>query len=123
MVMSRPKARGLVRGSGNMNRTEAAYAKTLEGEKHLGFIIGYWFEAINFRLGAKCYYRPDFLVQMADGTLQIHEVKGFWQDDALVKIKVAAEQYPFIFVAVSKVKPKDGGGWSKRMFSPDGVVP
>ena len=37
--------------------------------------------------------------------MEMHEVKGFWQDDARVKIKVAAQMYPFRFLA-AKLKPK-----------------
>lgn len=36
--------------------------------------------------------------------MECHEVKGFWTDDAKVKIKVAAEQYPFRFIAFKKCK-------------------
>jgi hypothetical protein len=43
----------------------------------------------------------------------MHEVKGFWQDDARVKIKVAASIYPFKFIAVKKAK----GGWEREEFS------
>ena len=45
-----------------------------------------------------------------------HEVKGYWQDDAKVKIKVAAEMYPLRFVAVRKRAKKDGGGFSIEEF-------
>jgi len=33
--------------------------------------------------------------------MEMHEVKGFWQDDARVKVKVAASLYPFRFVALT----------------------
>ena len=48
--------------------------------------------------------------------MELHEVKGHWQDDARVKIKVAAEQYPFRFVAVKARAKKDGGGFSEEEF-------
>jgi len=47
----------------------------------------------------------------------MHEVKGFWQDDARVKIKVAADMYPFRFIAVKPRAKKDGGGWQTEAFS------
>jgi hypothetical protein len=66
-----------------------------------GGVVDWWFEAIKLRLADKTWYTPDFAVLMADGTLELHEVKGFWRDDARVKIKVAAEQHwLFRFVAV-----------------------
>ena len=59
---------------------------------------------------------PDFAVLPADGVLEIHEVKGFWQDDARVKIKVAASLYPFRFVAMKARAKKHGGGWEAEAF-------
>jgi hypothetical protein len=52
----------------------------------------------------------------ADGSLECHEVKGFWADDARVKIKVAAEMYPFRFIAIMKLPKRDGGGFSIEEF-------
>lgn len=53
---------------------------------------------------------------LADGSMELHEVKGHWQDDARVKIKVASSLYPFRFQAV-RVKPKrEGGGWDIEEF-------
>jgi hypothetical protein len=102
-----------------MNNTEREYSRLLESRKCAGEVHQWWFEALNLRLGAKCFYRPDFLVQLADGRLEVHEVKGHWQDDALVKIKVAADKFPFVFIAVSKRAKKRGGGWEVRRFAGD----
>jgi hypothetical protein len=53
--------------------------------------------------------------------LEFHETKGFWRDDALVKIRAAAEQYPwFRFLAFRKL-PK-GGGWQRETFGPADVA-
>lgn len=95
-----------------MNKTEAAYAAKLEGERLAGEVLWYAFEAIKLRLANNTFYTPDFAVLKADGSLEMHEVKGFWQDDARVKIKVAASLHPFRFVAVRKVK----GGWEAETF-------
>ena len=93
-----------------MNKTEARYADQLEHMKRAGVIINYRFDALNFRLAPKTYYRPDFLV-VFDHEFQIHEVKGFWKDDALVKFKVAADMYPwFRWKAVQWIK----GEWVFR---------
>ena len=63
--------------------------------------------------GMNQFYTPDFLVILADGRIELHEVKGHWEDDARVKIKVAAAQKPwFTFVAVKWVK----GGWEYERF-------
>lgn len=37
----------------------------------------------------KTFYSPDFIVPALD-CIEVHEVKGHWEDDARVKIKVAA---------------------------------
>lgn len=95
-----------------MNKTEAAYAKYLDILKQIGEVVEYWFEEINLRIADNCFYKPDFLVLLSNGHLEVHETKGFWQDDALVKIKAAAEKFPFRFIAVRLVK----GNWEIREF-------
>jgi hypothetical protein len=101
---------------GQMNGTEAAYAHHLDARQASREILRYWFEALTFRLADGCRYTPDFVVQMPDGMIEIHEVKGHWEDDALVKIKVAADLFPFRFIAVQKIAQKAGGGWAVREF-------
>jgi hypothetical protein len=96
-----------------MNRTEAAYAITLDMRMRVGEILWYEFEALKLRLADNTFYTPDFFVMLADRSLECHEVKGFWQDDARVKIKVAAEHFPFRFVAVKKSKQ----GWETEEFN------
>lgn len=86
--------------AGKMNTTEAAYAAYLEEKRWAGEVVWYKFEGMKFRLADSTFYTPDFVVMLANGQLEAHEVKGFWQDDAKVKIKVAAEMYPIRFVAV-----------------------
>ena len=89
---------------GEMNKTEAAYARLLETKLGLGDIRWFKFEPINIRIGAKCFYSVDFMVMTFDGLLEAHEVKGFWTDDALVKFKAAAASMPFKFKAVRMSK-------------------
>ena len=81
-----------------------------------GEIAWYKFEGIKFRLADNTFYTPDYAVMLADGTMEIHEVKGYWEDDARVKIKVAAETYPFRFIAGKAKAKKDGGGFSVEEF-------
>jgi hypothetical protein len=98
--------------TGEMNKTEAAYAARLELLKRAGEVIWYRFEGIKLRLAGNTFYSPDFAVMAKDGIVEMHEVKGFWQDDARVKIKVAADQYPFRFLAVQK----KGSDWKTETF-------
>lgn len=101
---------------GKMNQTEAAYAERLRAMQHAGEILWHRFEGIKLRLADNTFYTPDFAVLAADGVMELHEVKGFWQDDARAKIKIAADQYPFRFIAV-RVRPKrEGGGWAVEEF-------
>lgn len=88
---------------GQMNKTEAAYAQHLHALQLAGKVKGWKFESVTLRLADDTTYRPDFLVELFIGPLELHEVKGFWRDDARVKFKVAAELFPmFRFVAVKR---------------------
>jgi len=101
---------------GAMNKTEAAYAQTLEMRRRAGEIEWFKFEGLKFRLADNTFYTPDFAVMLSSGEMEAHEVKGFWQDDARAKIKIAADMYPFRFVAVKAQAKKDGGGWAVEIF-------
>lgn len=92
--------------AGEMNRYESDYSALLETRKQAGEITAYYFERYKLKLGNNCYYTPDFMVVRADGVLEFHEVKGYWEEDARVKIKAAADQYPHIFVAVTRPSRK-----------------
>lgn len=85
---------------GVLNKTEQRYADHLESRKVRGEILYYAFDSLKFRLADKTFYTPDFIVMKANGEIEIHEVKGHWEDDARVKIKVAASMHPFPFIAV-----------------------
>jgi hypothetical protein len=102
--------------TGAMNKTEAAYAAHLEAIK--GTVIAWYrFEGMKLRLADNTFYTPDFAVLLLDGFMEMHEVKGFWQDDARAKIKIAADMYPFRFIAVTAEAKKRGGGWKVEDFS------
>ena len=103
--------------AGTMNKTEARYAAYLADQVHLKQVLWFKFEAVKLRLADNTFYTPDFAVLRADCSLEMHEVKGFWQDDARVKIKVAASIYPFRFIAVTVRAKKNGGGWDREEFS------
>ncbi|MCL8154069.1 DUF1064 domain-containing protein [Enterobacter roggenkampii] len=102
--------------TGQMNKTESEYCQLLELRKRAGEIVWYRFEGIKLRLADNTFYTPDFAVMLSTGEMEMHEVKGFWTDDARVKIKVAAEQYPFRFIAVKPKAKKAGGGWEVEEF-------
>ena len=111
-VFALPHAKGRIREQ-KMNKTEARYAEHLERLKLAGEILWYQYEAVTLKLADDTRYTPDFMVLLANGELEAHEVKGFWRDDARVKIKVAARLFPFRFIAVSMPK---GGIWVTESF-------
>lgn len=119
MNISAARRRTLALGrlkTGQRNKSEAAYEAHLRDRQIAGEIAWFRFEGMKLRLGDNMFYTPDFAVMLADGTMEMHEVKGFWEEDARLKIKMAAGAYPFRFIAV-KVKPKkDGGGWEIEEF-------
>ena len=87
--------------TGEMNKTEAKYDAELKVRPD---VVWYKFEGMKFRLADNTFYTPDFIVMLDNGQLEAHEIKGFWQDDAKVKIKVAASLYPLRFIAIKSVK-------------------
>jgi hypothetical protein len=101
---------------GTMNKTEARYDAHLWTRFQAGEILWHKFEAIKLRLADNTFYTCDFAVLAKDCALEMHEVKGFWQDDARVKIKVAASLYPFRFIAVKPRAAKNGGGYEVEQF-------
>jgi hypothetical protein len=111
-----PRNDGFARGKlkpRKMNKTEAAYAQHLNALKLAGDVLWFEFEGIKLRLADDTQYTADFFVLTRDGVLEVHETKGFWRDDARVKIKVAAEKYPFRFFGITK----DKTGWAREEFS------
>ena len=97
---------------GEQNKTEKEYGQVLALRLQAGEIAWYKFEGIKLRLADNTFYNPDFAVMLANGEMEIHETKGFMLDDANVKIKIAADIYPFRFFVVRKKAKKDGGGFS-----------
>lgn len=101
---------------GEMNGYERDYAAVLRGRLACGDIAGFWFEpfALNLAPKLRCSYTPDFMVQTNEGEIELHEVKGHWEEDARVKIKCAADKFPFRFVAVTK--PTKSKPWQYEHF-------
>ena len=80
------------------SRWEANYARYLEFLVEWGNIDKwehepktFWFE--NIKRGVRSYL-PDFRVTNNDGTVEYHEVKGWYDDRTKTKIKRMAKYYP-----------------------------
>lgn len=100
--------------AGTMNKLEERYVReVLEPMRMVGNVVEWHFESIKLKLAANTFYTPDFLVITKD-QIEFHEVKGFWEDDARVKIKCAAEKFwQFQFIAVKFVKKQ----WEIETFN------
>ncbi|TXI24634.1 MAG: hypothetical protein E6Q61_04360 [Nitrosomonas sp.] len=92
-----------------MNKTERAYSQYLQQLQHIGKIDWFKYEAVKLKLADNTFYTVDFMVMKSNGELEAHEVKGgYIFDDAMVKIKVAADLFPWPFFIVKKA---NGGTW------------
>lgn len=99
---------------GEMNGLEARYAIHLCMLERTGQIASWRFEAVKLRLAKKTFLTIDFWVVKPDGSVELHEVKGHWEDDARVKTKVAAEMFhEFQFVGVTYDRR---AGWQYELF-------
>lgn len=101
--------------SGQMNKTESAYAAHLESLRRSGDILWWKFEGVKLRLAHNTFYTCDFMLLKRDGQVCMDEVKGYMTDDAAVKIKVAASMYPFQF----RIIRKKGSFWTHANVGPD----
>lgn len=98
-----------------MTKLEEAFGQKLELKLKAGVIRSYGYEQLKLRLAFKTFYTPDFVVLGRDRTITCYEVKGYWEDDARVKIKVAARAFPWMsFVAVTRKRKQ----WEYEEFEP-----
>lgn len=111
-----PLARGRThtRVAGRMNGYETKYSLILEAERRRGDIAAWWYESVKLKLAPATFLTMDFMVLYPDGLVELVDVKGsFQEDDARVKLKVAAETYPlFRFKVAALVK----GTWRVEGF-------
>ena len=116
------RARGRVRKrAGEMNKTEAAFDTELRFQRSCGHVVWFAFEAMKFRLADNTFYTPDFAVLYGDGMLRMIDTKGttkkdgkyrpFVEEDAKIKAKIAAEQFPISFALAYRLPKKAGGEW------------
>lgn len=110
---SRLFAKGRLK-AGEMNRAEIAYEdNVLKPAMQAGEILWYSFEGIKLKLADRTHLTVDFAVLPRSGVLEMHDVKGhrrIYMDDAKVKMKVAAQAFPFVF-KVAFAPSGRGGQW------------
>ncbi len=115
------------RAPGERNKLEAAYEAHLEGLLRAGLIRGYKFEGLKIKLADNTWFTPDFLVFANDDVVELHDTKGtttkksangvktkapWCEEDAKLKLKLAAELFPFRFCIIFKTED----GWQRRDF-------
>lgn len=86
-------------------------SRTSCGRQLAGEVSHWWYENLQFRLANRTTYTPDFVVFMADSSIECVDVKGSagWEQHTRVKIKVAAEQFPeFAWTGYSESKGHPG---------------
>ncbi len=121
-ALGKARARA-VYAKGEMTGAERGYRAHLEAQKLVGQVLRYDFEKITLKIGDDTRFTADFVVLLADYTLEFVDCKGskknkktggttYWTEpDAAVKIKCAAEQFPYFrFVIVWR----DGDTWGRR---------
>lgn len=94
-----------------LNKTEAAYLEYLRmlNTKWIGI------QNITLKLADDTRLTPDFSFIQNSGRFVFVDVKGFQREDALIKMKVAARQFPmFDFLIVKKA----GTGWDTTKVKP-----
>lgn len=102
------RGRRVSKPKGEMNKLERAYGVHLSARLARGEIAWFEFGACKLKLADKCWYEPDFLVMLADGTLEIHETKGFMETDAAAKLRMVAGKY-WMFRLVLVTRSAVGG--------------
>lgn len=105
-----------------MNKLERAFWERLRGRDEGKDILRTYREPLSLRLAGRTTYKPDFVSVITDlerSNVVCWEIKGFMRDDAAVKIKVAAELYPWMnFVLVTRTKQK----WECRHVTSCGIA-
>jgi hypothetical protein len=111
-----------------MNKAEGAYAQRLERRKLAGEIASFRYEPIKLRLAKATYYTPDFMVVLPGGEIELIDVKHmrkdaggtyriFREDDASIKLKVAAQLFPEFMVYMIAWHPTEKR-WIEQAVEP-----
>lgn len=94
-----------------LNKTEREFFNYLKRVRPIVFV-----QEITLKLADDCRYTPDFVTISEIGEIEFWEVKGFFRDDAKVKIKIAARYYRFLGTFTLAFKSKSG--WDFQSVKP-----
>jgi hypothetical protein len=94
-----------------LNKTEKAYLEFLRKMRPQWIGV----QCITLKLGHDCRYTPDFWAMDVDGLRAIDVKGGHTWEDSLIKLRVAARLFPFIYFIIAKRK---GLVWEHTPFKP-----
>jgi len=102
---------------GVMNKTEKRMDYELDLLKRAGKIRWYGFETHKLKLAKKTWFNIDFWIEWADGTTEARDVKGSgpMEEDARIKIKVAAEKFRQYRFTIWRAMKND---WQEEIIKP-----
>lgn len=86
------------------SKWEERYYRHLIAQRNAGQIVEFWWKGFKFKVGEGAWYTPEAIVLGNDGYLQLHEVKGYKREAAMVRYKAARERYPLRCYLVRLVK-------------------
>jgi len=90
------------------SKWEEKYHAHLVAQRNAGKIVEFWWKGFRLRVGEGAWYTPEAIVLANDGYLELHEVKGYKREAAMVRYRAAKERYPF---RAYLVRLKKGGEW------------
>lgn len=99
---------------GEMNKTEQAFNEYLKHQLMRGEILWYGFEVVKLKIANNTHITVDFFILDCNQCLKAIDVKGskhIVTDDAKVKMKVAAKEFPWPFFYAFPQPARNGGGW------------
>lgn len=86
-------AKAVRHDSGGLNKTETRFKTRLESLRVRKLIQDFSVHPWAFKLAHDCRLTLDFLVVENDGTLTLYDVKGREMEDAVIKMRFAAEVF------------------------------
>lgn len=114
--MKRWQARGRRKTGFQGSQLEDRYRDEVLTPRAMAGEIDFLHERMGFKLASRCYYYPDFVVIPSDGSpVEVHEVKGYMREDAAVKLRVFATQFPWFVVLVVR---RNRQGWHYEEITP-----
>ena len=123
-VQPRPARPGSLKvNDKGQNKTEAAFDTHLAERQAAGSILEYAWEPLKLRIGPRTWLTLDFAVKrLPPRHLALVDVKGGpWEDDAAVKLKVAAEKFAWL-ADVYVVRRSGRHGWEAWPVTPRGGI-